>query len=683
MKHTSKRIGFLALFIVILLIGSMIYVTFSLKKESEFNHLDNTKLHLNSFAEQITQTVVTIDKSIDNIALVINKKNHLETRVKDILFTHPFIRSINILNEKNRVIYSSNKKNLNHTLSVDDHYPKPLFFGTVLRFGESINARDLFQKDDKLSIVPISKEVSKKDKKYTIIIVVSNDYFINKFSNNLHKDTEELQIIRIDGKVLFSTKYNFRFNKDVNKTKLYESSLENVYSAGIEEINGKKYISAYSLTDTYPLMIVIKLDYNKVMEKWEKKNRLAIFFLSIIIILIALIILKLLSKYTKAKNKEIKYQKQFLQNQEKLRNAYIVYNNTNDGILITDKHANILDINNAFLKNTGYKKEEILGENPKKLQSGLYDKTFYENMWKAIKEKHYWHGEIINKNKQGETYTELLTINQVLDEKEEVKNYIGVFTNISKEKEQELELKEKERFIFQQSKMASMGEMLENIAHQWRQPLSIISTAATGTKMEKELGISKEETEIERLTLINDSAQFLSQTIDDFRDFFKPDKEKEDFFIGEVIEKALNIVQSKFKNRNIKIRLEVEEVQIKEFKSELVQVIMNILNNARDVLETKDMDERYVCISVSKNEKEGLIEIKDSGGGMTAQILDKVFEPYFTTKHQSQGTGIGLYMSEEIIKKHMNGTIKAANTKCEIDGKTFTGAVFTIAIPLT
>lgn len=682
MKLTSKKIGIIAIAIITILIGSMGYVTNILKKESEFNHLVNTQLHVSSFTEQITQTVRTVDKSIDNIALVLNSKKYLDNRIKDILFAHPFIRSINILDEQNKVIHSSNKKNLNYTLNVDNYYPKPLFFGTILRFGEAINARDLFQKDDKLSIVPISKVVTNNDKKYTVVIVMSNDYFINKFSNNLHKDTEVLEIIRVDGKILFSTNDKFNTNKNVEKTMLYESCLENVSSVGIEEFHEKKYISTYSLTDTYPLAISLKLDYNKVMKSWEKKNNLSILFISIIIIIIALIILKLLSKYTKIKNKEITYQKQLLQNQEKLKNAYIVYNNTNDGILITDKSANIIDVNYAFFKNTGYTKEEVFGENPSMLQSGLYDKNFYTNMWDVIKEKHYWHGEIVNKNKLGESYTELLTITEVLDKQGKVKNYIGVFTNITKQKEQDLELKEKERLIFQQSKMASMGEMLENIAHQWRQPLSVISTAATGTKMEKEFGISNEKTEIERLTLINDSAQYLSQTIDDFRDFFKPNKEKEEFFISEVIDIALNIVQSKFKNRNIQIKLEVDEVKIKEFKSELVQVVINILNNARDILEEREIDERFISIKVTKNDKNAIITIQDSGGGIPEDILDKLFEPYFTTKNKTQGTGIGLYMSEEIINKHMNGTISALNKKYEIDGKTFNGAMFRVSIPL-
>jgi len=660
----------------------MFYTTATLKEESELNHLRNTELHVNSFRDQIRQIVISMNRSIDNIGLVIEKEKLLEKSIRDILFDNAYIRSISILNSNNKIIYSTNQKNLDHKLNVDEYYPKPLFSGEILRFGEFIKGRDLFQSDDLLTIVPLSKTIIKNSKKYTVVFAISNDYFINKFSNNIHKNTEELQIVRIDGKLLFSTHNDLQEKNSEVKTKLFKESIEKIASSGLEVIDDKKYISAYSLTDTFPLCISIKLDYEKVMKNWENKNRLALVFFFLLIISITAIIILLLFKYTKAKNKEIKYQKQLIKNQDKLRNAYIVYDNTNDGILITDENLSIIDVNHAFVLNTGYSKDEVYGHRPNMLKSNKHNSEFYKDMWESLNTNNFWNGEIINKNKKGELYTELLTINKVCDNEGKTKNYIGVFTNITNEKKQSILIKEKERFIFQQSKMAAMGEMLENIAHQWRQPLSIISTAATGIKMEKEFGTSKEAVEIERLTLINDSAQFLSQTIDDFRNFFKPDKEKEKFFIQEAVEQTLKIVSSKFRNRNIEIIQNIENIQVKVYKSELIQVIMNILNNARDVLEEKEINSRCVFIDISKQNNDVLIAIKDTGGGVKVELMNKIFDPYFTTKHQSQGTGIGLYMSEEIIRKHMKGSIKVENTQVQYNNKEYKGALFSIVIPL-
>ena len=681
MKYLIK-ISLAAVVVSVVLIGSVIYVTQLLKEEVEKNHLNNAKLHVSSFKMQINQTISTINKSIDHIGMVVDTPKLVNQRINGLLSEYQFIRSINVTDDTNKIIYSSNPNNLHKVYSIDNYYPKPMFYKSMLRFGLALNARDIFEKNDFLSAMSFGKEIINNNKNYHIIIVISNDYFINQYADNLHEGIETLEIIRVDGNVLLSTGATFMENKKNTETFLYKQAMEKSISSGTEIINTTKYISAYSLADLYPLAIVIRLDYKKLMKNWESKNIFALLFISLLICFIAFVIVYLIVKYSKTKDKELAYKTKLIKNQEKLKNAYIVYDNTNDGILITDKNKNIIDVNNAFVLNTGYTKEEVYGQNPRILKSYSHNKEFYEKMWENVEKFNFWHGEIVNKNKNSLLYTELLTINKVCDKDGNVKHYIGVFTNISKEKEQESLLKEKERFIFQQSKMAAMGEMLENIAHQWRQPLSVISTAATGIKMEKEFGISTESVELERLTLINDSAQFLSQTIDDFRNFFKPKKDKEAFFIEEMIDKTLNIVSSKFKNRNIQMIKNIDTIKIIGYESELIQVIMNILNNARDILEEKEIEDRLVFINSFIQDTDVIITIKDTGGGIDKDVISKIFEPYFTTKHQSQGTGIGLYMSEEIIKKHMNGSISVDNNIFTYNDKEYTGAMFTLTIPL-
>ena len=242
----------------------------------------------------------------------------------------------------------------------------------------------------------------------------------------------------------------------------------------------------------------------------------------------------------------------------------------------------------------------------------------------------------------------------------------------------------KDKLLTQQSKMASMGEMLENIAHQWRQPLSVISTASTGVLMQKEFKLSNEDKEIEALNIINDSAQHLSKTIDDFRDFFKPDKDSVLFSVKDVYYRTFGLLESKFKNRLIEVIEDIEDVEIFGLDGELIQVIMNILNNARDILETKDDEvKRLIFISIHPVDNEVVISIKDNGGGIPENIINNIFDPYFTTKHQSQGTGIGLYMSEEIVVKHMYGTISVENQEYKYQDIEYTGACFIIKLPIS
>jgi len=245
------------------------------------------------------------------------------------------------------------------------------------------------------------------------------------------------------------------------------------------------------------------------------------------------------------------------------------------------------------------------------------------------------------------------------------------------------ELQEKDKLIAQQTKMVSMGEMIGNIAHQWRQPLSVISTGATGLKMQKEYGSLTNEFFNETCDAINNNAQYLSKTIDDFKDFIKGDGTKNIFSLESAICSFLNLVNGSIKNHNINIVLNLQKnIQIDGYENELTQCLINIFNNAKDILEEKEINDKFVFISTSANEDNAIIKIKDNGGGIPKDIIDKIFEPYFTTKHQSQGTGIGLHMTYNLIVDGMNGTIEADNAKYEYNGKNYIGAEFIISLPI-
>ena len=231
----------------------------------------------------------------------------------------------------------------------------------------------------------------------------------------------------------------------------------------------------------------------------------------------------------------------------------------------------------------------------------------------------------------------------------------------------------------QQAKMAAMGEMIGNIAHQWRQPLSSITTAASGIKLQKEYNLLTDEILLNSLDNISESAQYLSKTIDDFRDFYNTNKNLVDFSIKETIFKSLKLVKAGLKNKNIQIITEVEEVTFKGLQNEFIQVFLNIINNAKDELEKlPDDSKRYIFINVYKKDNKIYIKIKDNAKGIRKKIIARIFEPYFTTKHQSQGTGIGLYMSSEIVEKHMKGTLSVKNEEYIHEGISYKGAEFLI-----
>ena len=256
--------------------------------------------------------------------------------------------------------------------------------------------------------------------------------------------------------------------------------------------------------------------------------------------------------------------------------------------------------------------------------------------------------------------------------------------NISLQKTIEYEIMkndEKNRILFQQNKMAAMGEMIGNIAHQWRQPLSVITVLASSLKVKKELDILEEKDYLESYNLILETANYLSNTIDDFQYYFSPNKNKNSFNTKNLIDKSLKLSSMEFKEHNINVIKNIEEFEALNFENELLQVVINILNNAKDELIKKDA-KRYIFIDLFKKDKNIIIKIKDNAGGIDKNVIDRVFEPYFTTKHKSKGTGIGLYMCQEIIVKHIEGTIQVSNEIYEYENEEFIGAKFEITLAL-
>jgi PAS domain S-box-containing protein len=260
---------------------------------------------------------------------------------------------------------------------------------------------------------------------------------------------------------------------------------------------------------------------------------------------------------------------------------------------------------------------------------------------------------------------------------------LGYHSDITHEKEVEEQLKQQEEIIEEQSRLASMGDMIGNIAHQWRQPLSIISTGATGMLMQKEFGMLEDEQFKKTCNTINDNAQYLSKTIDDFRNFIKNERKFAKFNLKENIEYFLNLVEPSFKRHNIIKILDLDDsIIIEGYPNELTQCFMNIFNNAKDALKNSAHQEKLFYISVIKEDKNIIIKFKDNAGGIPSEVLPRIFEPYFTTKHQRQGTGLGLSMTYQLITEGMNGTIVANNVTFNHEGHFYEGAEFTITIPL-
>ena len=251
-------------------------------------------------------------------------------------------------------------------------------------------------------------------------------------------------------------------------------------------------------------------------------------------------------------------------------------------------------------------------------------------------------------------------------------------TNLEDRVEKEVQInREKEEQLFNQSKRAQLGDMIENIAHQWRQPLSAISTSVSGIQVQKELGILTDDSLDKSIDIVLKTTNHLSETIESFRDFLSQKKEYSDFIVQDEIDKNLNILNATLKNNNIDIINEYTKtpLMINSIAGEISQVILNIIDNAKDILLEKNISNKQIIIAILKqNNNYVQITIEDNAGGIEKDIITKIFDPYFTTKHQSQGTGLGLHMSYKIITESLKGKLYVENTQ--------KGAKFIIELPL-
>lgn len=223
------------------------------------------------------------------------------------------------------------------------------------------------------------------------------------------------------------------------------------------------------------------------------------------------------------------------------------------------------------------------------------------------------------------------------------------------------QLREKDHMIIKQSRQAAMGEMIGNIAHQWRQPLNSIGVIIQNIEDAYEFNELTKDYLNEKVATVMNQLNYMSHTIDDFRNFFKPDKEKQDFQVFDALKSAVNFMEANFVHNNISVEYQlITDTTIWGYPNEYAQVLLNILNNARDILIERKIANPTIFITAKKTDSHSIVKISDNGGGIDPDIIHKLFEPYFTTK--TVGTGLGLYMSKMIVEKNMDGKLWVRNT---------------------
>ncbi len=323
-------------------------------------------------------------------------------------------------------------------------------------------------------------------------------------------------------------------------------------------------------------------------------------------------------------------------------------------LILYEEEGKVILTNKVFEKTTGYSCSEL--PNIDILIGKLYknlDKTGLE----AIK-KYYKNPTLLKSNKQefvtktGEKRVGIFNSVVLYDTNNDKKNsYLIAIMDIT-------EMQNKDKLMIAQSRQAAMGDMLAMIAHQWRQPLSVISMVSNNIRAEMELGeqITTESLE-ELMTTLNRQVKYLSGTIDDFRDFFKPDKKREKIKISAVLQKVVSLVEKSLENNAIKLKISKHtDIEISTYINQLIQILINLINNAKDALKENKNEKGVITIDAKIKNNKVVISVCDNAGGISPKVKDKIGQPYVTTKSQN-GTGLGLYMSIIIATKYLNGDL--------------------------
>lgn len=366
----------------------------------------------------------------------------------------------------------------------------------------------------------------------------------------------------------------------------------------------------------------------------------------------------------------------------------LIFNTSPDAVVISHWGDNIIvNINNGFKALTGYSREETIGKSPRdfvnwkkpgerqSITNELTKIGFINNIEMTLKKKN---GTEIVCILSAKLITLLgiphviSVIRDITDRKKAEEEVISMNRELEERVRRGVEeIREMDNILIVQSRQAAMGEMMNNIAHQWRQPLNALGILI------QNIGMAFEMDKLDQVAInkFNDKGiklvQHMSQTIDDFRNFFIADKVKKQFLVGDVLKKTISLIDQSLSKSNIDIKIEIEnDFLITGFPNEFGQVLINLLQNAKDAFLERKTKNPLIIIKLSKEGSNFCVTVTDNAGGIPNSILDKIFDPYFTTKED--GTGVGLYMSKMIIEKNMNGKLIAANTE--------DGAVFTIVV---
>lgn len=356
-----------------------------------------------------------------------------------------------------------------------------------------------------------------------------------------------------------------------------------------------------------------------------------------------------------------------------------IFETANLGICLIDKEGRFVALNPTYSKIYGYSEAELIGKHfnllfPKEIHviTKAHHETFFSRKAMA------YTGEIESVRKDGKTIHVYMTeglLEQLIGGPYKITTVFDVSSLVEARRVQ----KAQEAMLVQQNKLAAMGEMIGHIAHQWRQPLNVLNLTVFDLKLKREMGSLSDEKLLAAIETLETLSAQMNTTVNDFMNFYKPNKEKKVFSLYESVVYATHMSEVQLKNAGITLAINIDpSLMVYGMANELQQVILNLLTNAKDAFSSQEMALKQICLVAWKHAEGVRLYVEDNAGGIPEGVLERIFEPYFTTKGKMQGSGIGLYICSMILKGSFDGSIRAENITYE---DALIGARFILEFP--
>ena len=690
-----------SLLLVIFLIIVALFVFISTYISTKEIIKENTSTYFNQ-TFNLTKIVLEHEQSLlDNVAYKVSTKLSLNKKIEDIDKTFREIYDSELIDDIDLLFLEKDNKTIDYSSTLFD---TKLIIDELIKLNLTENRTILNIKIDKQNILIMLSHIKIINNQtgrvestfYAGKILNDNFSLLNKIKekakvNDIHIFFND-KLISTTSEIRSLSKYDYI--KDDNKFVNSKKSLEIYDNKKLEFIFNANNSSFNSLEDSfvnqfYYLIIFVVLSFilfyflskkliinpfNNLLEyAYKIKDKNAIEYKETNVREFDLFAIELKSIIDELKELKERYSR--------------ASEGVLDGLWDIDVKNNIFFYSNRFIEMLGYDKSDDIYNTrfwKDSIHEDDYLSTVYEFKRHLSKESKLFEKEYRFKSKDG-SYKWIKIRGKIFyDEKGRVTRLTGFHTDINDLVLLKEENSNKEQLLHQQSKLSSMGEVISNIAHQWRQPLNVISLVASSISINLDMGNLDKKSTKEDLEMLLERVHYLSTVIDKFRNFFNPENRFEYFSINEAIKDNLEIFEASYKANNIELVFDLKKVELSGYKFELMQVIINIINNSKDafLLCTSELRKKYVFIETSSQNDNLIIKIYDNAGGISKNVKSKIYEPYFTTKHQSQGTGLGLYMSNEIIQKHFKGTLSNDTKEFNYEGIGYIGEEFIIKIPL-